>query len=131
MNTAQSVRLLKEQHPERYCSDPRCLWMVRSRTGDVTPCRKHPEREGEILARGLALDNLSLVRQHAPELATGLDAVVNAVRVRSYRTGLAALDLVSAYFSNQERPFTDDESIASRHLKAAREQIARLSGGSK
>ncbi len=33
---AASVRRNKENHPERYCADPRCLWALRS-----GPCPKH------------------------------------------------------------------------------------------
>jgi hypothetical protein len=41
MNTAAKVRTEKEQHPDRFCSNPSCLWRVVTRNG-VNPCQKHP-----------------------------------------------------------------------------------------
>ena len=35
-NPAASVRRNKEDHPERYCPTPNCLWRISS-----GPCRKH------------------------------------------------------------------------------------------
>lgn len=40
MNVAQQVRLEKEQHPERFCPVPGCLWRVMTRNG-LNPCQKH------------------------------------------------------------------------------------------
>ena len=49
---AKAVRLNKERHPERYCSDPGCLWALSS-----GPCRKHPGLAGRCqgchLTRGM------------------------------------------------------------------------------
>jgi hypothetical protein len=41
-SVAASVRKDKERYPERYCSNPKCLWRtVNARTGEKTPCPKH------------------------------------------------------------------------------------------
>lgn len=37
---AQNCREEKEEHPERYCAVPGCLWKIKTRQGD-NPCRKH------------------------------------------------------------------------------------------
>jgi hypothetical protein len=37
-------REVKDQHPEQFCSNPKCLWRVIHRDGTVTPCPKHPAR---------------------------------------------------------------------------------------
>lgn len=42
MRIAAKVRLEKEQHPERFCRDPRCLWRVHHAGRPDTPCPKHP-----------------------------------------------------------------------------------------
>lgn len=49
MRIAARVRLDKENHPEFFCGDPRCLW----RTGGLrgTPCQKHPELAAANAAR--------------------------------------------------------------------------------
>jgi hypothetical protein len=41
VNPAQWSRLNKEQHPERWCSDSKCLWNV-ARSG---PCPKHGAKQ--------------------------------------------------------------------------------------
>ena len=48
MNTAQSVRINKEQHPERYCSNHYCLWKTakldhttQTYTLNANPCQRH------------------------------------------------------------------------------------------
>lgn len=41
MNVAAKVRHEKEQHPERFCSNPRCLWRVKHNGRVDTPCPKH------------------------------------------------------------------------------------------
>lgn len=41
MNVAASVRAMKDEHPEMFCGDKRCLWRVVHRDGRVTPCPKH------------------------------------------------------------------------------------------
>lgn len=45
-SVAASVRRSKEEHPERYCAEPRCLWFtaVRTATGIVVGpkwCPRH------------------------------------------------------------------------------------------
>ncbi len=44
MNTAAKVREEKEEHPERFCKHPRCLWRISTRSGS-NPCRNHPTQE--------------------------------------------------------------------------------------
>lgn len=39
-STAKSVRLQKEQHPERYCTNPRCLWRT-EKNNRFDPCPRH------------------------------------------------------------------------------------------
>jgi hypothetical protein len=39
---AAKVAAEKAEHPERFCSVPRCLWRIRSRLFGETPCRLHP-----------------------------------------------------------------------------------------
>lgn len=42
--TAAKVRAEKDAHPERFCTNPRCLWRVTTREG-AKPCPRHtPER---------------------------------------------------------------------------------------
>jgi hypothetical protein len=43
MSIAAKVREQKERHPERFCTDPRCLWRVETRDG-FKPCPKHSAR---------------------------------------------------------------------------------------
>lgn len=43
MNVAARTRIEKEIHPERFCSEPRCLWALRS-----GPCPRHAERYGLV-----------------------------------------------------------------------------------
>jgi len=38
MSTASKVAAYKERYPEVFCPEPRCLW----RTGDGSPCPRHP-----------------------------------------------------------------------------------------
>jgi hypothetical protein len=38
-SVAKSVRLFKERRPDRFCADPKCLWMTQ---GGAKPCPKHP-----------------------------------------------------------------------------------------
>lgn len=55
MNVAQSVRLQKEKHPANYCAHPRCLWrIVNGRTGESTPCQRHPARSAVNVEAELA-----------------------------------------------------------------------------
>lgn len=42
MRVAAKVRLEKEKHPERFCSNKNCLW--RTATPSGTPCPKHSLR---------------------------------------------------------------------------------------
>ena len=42
MNVAASVRLAKDKNPERFCSNPRCLWRIVRGDGSANPCRDHP-----------------------------------------------------------------------------------------
>jgi len=44
---AKKVRLDKERHPEDYCTDPTCLWRVRSKVHGDKPCPKHMGRQTE------------------------------------------------------------------------------------
>jgi hypothetical protein len=37
-------REVKDQHPELFCTIPKCLWRTLHRDGTVTPCVKHPAR---------------------------------------------------------------------------------------
>ncbi len=39
-STAAAVRRNKESHPEKYCADKRCLWVLRS-----GPCPKHTRNQ--------------------------------------------------------------------------------------
>lgn len=41
MSVAGDVRKMKEQNPEKYCHDPKCLWRVVTCQG-IKPCPKHP-----------------------------------------------------------------------------------------
>ena len=41
-SVAAKVRADKEQHPEKYCPAPSCLWRVVTRYG-LNPCKKHPQ----------------------------------------------------------------------------------------
>lgn len=47
MRVAAQVRLDKEQHPERYCPDPKCLWRVWGPLRPDTPCPKHMKAQFE------------------------------------------------------------------------------------
>lgn len=46
-SVAAKVRADKEEHPERYCSEPRCLWRIQKRDSRTArgwisdPCPKH------------------------------------------------------------------------------------------
>jgi hypothetical protein len=46
MNTAAKVRHEKEQYPERFCPDKRCLWRIWTREG-AKPCPKHSDTTAE------------------------------------------------------------------------------------
>jgi hypothetical protein len=41
MNTAAKVRGEKEDHPERFCANPTCLWRTSTKAG-LSPCPRHP-----------------------------------------------------------------------------------------
>ncbi len=64
MRIAAKVRLEKEQHPERFCTDARCLWRVQHPGRPDTPCPKHPTKRvsppSELESRGQP----SLVDRH-------------------------------------------------------------------
>ena len=38
---AEKIRREKDEHPERFCSDPRCLWRVVRRAAAPKPCPRH------------------------------------------------------------------------------------------
>jgi hypothetical protein len=40
-SVAASVRTEKQNHPERFCANPTCLWRIVTRQG-ASPCQKHP-----------------------------------------------------------------------------------------
>jgi hypothetical protein len=59
---AKSVRENKEQHPEFYCPDPRCLWRTNKR-GTFVACPKHApnalsQRDSERIANEKAWASL-------------------------------------------------------------------------
>lgn len=41
-SVAARERRAKEEHPELFCADRRCLWRVVRGDGSANPCRKHP-----------------------------------------------------------------------------------------
>jgi hypothetical protein len=48
MSTRAKVAIEKREHPERFCTAPGCLWRVKHRGGDDTPCPKHtPKKEAK------------------------------------------------------------------------------------
>lgn len=53
-NPAMSARLAKEKRPENYC--PKCLFRIVGRTGEYTPCPKHPTHSGIAHAIDIGLD---------------------------------------------------------------------------
>jgi hypothetical protein len=58
---AAKVRADKEANPSRYCAtDPRCLWRIKDRNGNPTPCMKHPCRvpETELTTDDTLLEDL-------------------------------------------------------------------------
>jgi len=38
---AEKIRREKDEHPERFCHDPRCLWRVVRRAAAPKPCPRH------------------------------------------------------------------------------------------
>lgn len=41
MRIAAHVRQEKDDHPERFCPDKRCLWRISTQRGEFKPCPKH------------------------------------------------------------------------------------------
>jgi hypothetical protein len=61
---AAKVRLEKEQHPERFCSEPKCLWRIWTRDG-AKPCANHMGA-GKIAGRAPLSENGASPIQETP-----------------------------------------------------------------